>query len=242
MLLLSGVGSGVTVQYCQDSGTHGGGRSARRAQGHTDRLHRSGGSARYWHSYISCCTASRKSPEDSLHTRNKVKVFRSCCGRTVMFSQDSSPSWHKSPLTPGGQRQLPVTGSQLAPFLHLQGNEQLLPKNPCGHAASSKHKTADHWLYCLVAALACVCVSGCSLWLQTMPIHPLGQSQPVFHGLHFPPFEQSSHVKLQSFPKVSSKHTASKPWWLRLTLAFNINTFTAASHWCNNWCKNTHLL
>lgn len=63
------------------------------------------------------------------------------------------------------------------------------------------------WLDTVVTEYACVCVSGVSLWLQTMPIHPSGQSQPVFHGLHFPPLEQSSHVKLQSLPKVSSKHT-----------------------------------
>lgn len=51
-----------------------------------------------------------------------------------------SPSWHRSPLTPGGQRQLPVTGSQLAPFLHLQWKEQFLPKNPSEHAKRKKTK------------------------------------------------------------------------------------------------------
>lgn len=64
--------------------------------------------------------------------------------QTLSKYGDSSPSWHKSPLTPGGQRQLPVTGSQLAPFLHLQGNEQFLPKNPSEHAVRYKNKRVNH--------------------------------------------------------------------------------------------------
>lgn len=87
-------------------------------------------------------------------TSPQIIILTSCLGGKEMFSLkmneqtlskqgDSSPSWHKSPLTPGGQRQLPVTGSQLAPFLHLQRNEQFLPKNPSAHAERLKNKTVD---------------------------------------------------------------------------------------------------
>lgn len=82
-------------------------------------------------------------------TNQQILILTSCLGGKEMRSlkmneqtlskQDSSPSWHKSPLTPGGQRQLPLTGSQLAPFLHLQGNEQFLPKNPSEHAGRLKN-------------------------------------------------------------------------------------------------------
>ncbi len=85
-------------------------------------------------------------------TTQQLGILRSCRGGMEMFSLkikpgtkgDNSPSWHKSPLTPGGQRQLPLTGSQLAPFLHLQGKEQFLPKYPSEHAVRLKNKSVDH--------------------------------------------------------------------------------------------------
>lgn len=86
-------------------------------------------------------------------TTQPLETLRSCCGGKDMFSLkikdqillsgtngDNSPSWHRSPLTPGGQRQLPVMGSQLAPFLHLQGKEQFLPKYPSEQAVRLKNK------------------------------------------------------------------------------------------------------
>ncbi|KAA8593296.1 hypothetical protein FQN60_009412 [Etheostoma spectabile] len=100
---------------------------------------------------------------------------------------DNSPSWHKSPLTPGGQRQFP-----------------------------------------------------------TMPVHPSGQSQPFFHGLHFPPLEQSSQVKLQSLPKVSSKHTGNNRA-LFLSTFSKLCVFDLCKHiqpWDENFqlCKNERKL
>lgn len=132
-----------------DVRTHGGGRSVRRVRDHRDRRRTSGGSVRCWHSCTSCCTAFRRNPSDSLGTTNtvqpngKTERTRASLNRQA----DSSPSWHKSPLTPGGQRQLPVTGSQLAPFLHLQWNEQFLPKNPSEHAGrKTKTKQKQYWI------------------------------------------------------------------------------------------------
>lgn len=49
-----------------------------------------------------------------------------------------------------------------------------------------------------------------SLWLQSSPLQPAGQSQPVPSALHVPPFWQSSHVRLQSGPKVFSRQTATR--------------------------------
>lgn len=49
-----------------------------------------------------------------------------------------------------------------------------------------------------------------SLWLQMIPVHPSGQSQPLFQILHIPPLVQSSQVRLQSLPKVSSRHTENR--------------------------------
>lgn len=77
-------------------------------------------------------------------THIRLQITTSCCGKGNISLKllkllpgttgGDSPSWHTSPLTPGGQRQLPPTGSQLAPFLHLQGKEQFLPKYPSGQA------------------------------------------------------------------------------------------------------------
>lgn len=143
----------VKVWFCYcNSGTYGDGRSVRRVQDHTNRLRTFGGSDRYWHSYTSCCTAFHRSPQDSLRTGNKsttreIEIMswweKKLRGKPLVSGRKgaNSPSWHKSPLTPGGQRQLPVTGSQVAPFLHLQGKEQFLPNCPSAHAMDEKLKS-----------------------------------------------------------------------------------------------------
>ena len=65
-------------------------------------------------------------------------------------------------------------------------------------------------VYVCVCVCVCVCLCVCvqpSLWLQMTPVHPAGQSQPLLPLLQDPPLEQSSQVRLQSWPKVSSRHT-----------------------------------
>ena len=49
-----------------------------------------------------------------------------------------------------------------------------------------------------------------SLSLQTSPVQPSGQSQLSNVGRQVPPFLQSSQVKLQSGPKVSSRQTGGR--------------------------------
>lgn len=78
------------------------------------------------------------------HAGGRKKKLLEMDRQTAGNQGGSSPSWHRSPLTPGGQRQLPVTGSQLAPFLHLQGYEQFLPKKPSEQAVRFEHKRYDH--------------------------------------------------------------------------------------------------
>jgi len=64
------------------------------------------------------------------------------------------------------------------------------------------------WVCVFVCVCVCVCVcEQASLWLQMTPVHPTGQSQPFLPALQRPPLEQSSHVRLQSWPNVSSRHT-----------------------------------
>lgn len=107
-----------------------------------------------------------------------------------------SPFWHMSPVTPGGQWQNPLTGSHIAPFLHLHVKEQFLPKVPSGQAGGQKHHTGHTLAVCPYKAKNMFTTD--SLWLQIMPVQPSGQSQPLFSSLHTPPLEQSSQVRLQS--------------------------------------------
>lgn len=95
-----------------------------------------------------------------------LKIFE---GVFVPGRESDSPSWQRSPLTPGGQRQLPLTGSQVAPFLHLQRKEQFLPKNPSEQAAHRHtHTRAGHaWREHVCVGVSvhemcrCVCVQNC---------------------------------------------------------------------------------
>lgn len=52
--------------------------------------------------------------------------------------------------------------------------------------------------------------AAASLSLQMSPVQPSGQSQPSRLGRQVPPFLQSSQVKLQSGPKVSSRQTGGR--------------------------------
>lgn len=49
-----------------------------------------------------------------------------------------------------------------------------------------------------------------SLSLQMTPAQPGGQTQPLRSLLQWPPCRQSSHLRLQSWPNVSPRHTDSK--------------------------------
>lgn len=49
-----------------------------------------------------------------------------------------------------------------------------------------------------------------SLSLQMTPARPGGQTQPLRSLLQRPPCRQSSHLRLQSWPNVSPRHTGSK--------------------------------
>lgn len=173
-------------------GTYVDGRSVRRVQDHTDRLRRSGGIARYWHNYTSYYTASHRSLWGSLQTGHKSRCLHTRTNKrshTLYRNKkgDSSPSWHKSPLTPGGQRQFPLTGSQLAPFLHLQGNEQFLPKNPSEHAVRLKNTGFHQWQ---TALMLCVCFCVISLTLVAEDADPpVGAFAAGFPRITFSPIQ-----------------------------------------------------
>lgn len=49
-----------------------------------------------------------------------------------------------------------------------------------------------------------------SLWLQSRPVQPAGQWQPLPSALQVAPFWQSSQVRLQSGPNVCSRQTATR--------------------------------
>lgn len=58
------------------------------------------------------------------------------CGRGRQSGRSPCSQW--TPVLPGGQVQLPVTGSQAAPCPHLHTWAQPGPKRPCGQAAGRK--------------------------------------------------------------------------------------------------------
>lgn len=60
--------------------------------------------------------------------------------------QRHPPSSQWAPPTPGGQRQVPVTGSQVPPFRQLQEELQFFPKVSGGQAAgvTGKHEVTGH--------------------------------------------------------------------------------------------------
>lgn len=58
------------------------------------------------------------------------------CGRGRQSGHSLCSQW--TPVLPGGQVQLPVTGSQAAPCPHLHTWAQPGPKRPCGQAAGRK--------------------------------------------------------------------------------------------------------
>lgn len=79
--------------------------------------------------------------------------------------------------------------------------------------STEKHTDIRLIIYSFVSAvcLQSVCVFAVSrywLWLQMRPVHPSGQWHPSLPGPHSPPLEQSSQVRLQSWPNMLFRHTA----------------------------------
>lgn len=124
-----------------------------------------------------------------------------------------SPSWQSSPATPGGHRQAPLAGSQVPPFWHRQLWLQLLPKVPAGQAGEGEEDEAQpgHSLAGLPPEHSLEQRTELhSLWLQSTPVQPAAQRQPLPSALQVAPFWQSSQVRLQSGPKVCSRQTATR--------------------------------
>lgn len=94
----------------------------------------------------------------------------------MLQSRSHSPSWHRSPLTPGGQRHFPLIGLQVPPFLHLQEKEQFLPNVPSGQAKMDKRK----------------CYFVQSKYEKTTCLHYCSK---VFYYF-FNTFNQQGHIKL----------------------------------------------
>lgn len=65
-----------------------------------------------------------------------------------------SPCSQWMPVLPGGQEQLPVTGSQAAPCPHPHTWAQPGPKRPCGQAAGRKGEGGHSWLDLPASALS----------------------------------------------------------------------------------------
>jgi len=83
-----------------------------------------------------CCDCNRnmfhKSDPKAVIFHPLIKLAISMINVTVPGGQ---PSWHCSPDTPGGQRQLPVTGSHDPPFWHEHSLLQPSPYVPCHNTA-----------------------------------------------------------------------------------------------------------
>lgn len=129
--------------------------------------------------------------------RNEANAWRE---RKMKHRPAGQPFWQRFPSRPGGQWQVPVTWSQVAPFSQSQMLLQPWPKVPW------KDEGAGGWQLQGESAGKLTCGQ---VWLQIRPIHPGVHSHPSWSSAQEAPFSHEPQVNMQSGPNIPGRQAAS---------------------------------